>query len=721
MTTLTSEAEFERLYQEFVRRNGGLPTLVADQYNTPASYYKATSENTLSPEKLAELQAKQAQYNRQAALNTISNEIENNNFTNPYNSRSQAAISNLNSISSIPLDIQTYSAVIDPTAPGGYRMVPNAILQSTVYNQLGGVRDAFSPLLDTSIGGSAVLAAAVYAGLAELTGIDIEKLILGAGLITAGIAMFGDLQTHTNDQATDIPGKINEIDQLTGLQKSFGEMPADSCSLFNELMGIMSGSFDGVLDFIESGIDSFKDFMANSALGSLLNQIGSVVSSIISEVGMVASSIIALAGAAINNILEQTGLGDLLKSLGNLAAGIVGGIADMAAQIANEIAGLVNMAANIANKLAALSLAGAMMDPCKMAVLLNTGTPALAGAAQQLNSPLESTIPNVNIPTEVDSRANPQEVLSIVQSATSQAATQPGVPQSPTNALASLYSPFSSYLHGLFGVVGGVFNDTLETVGDTGVLNRISDTSPNNPNLSGLSTITSSLDGSVGDISRNIGALSLGRSLGTSIASNNITGSNTDNDDFSTGGAGLNIPEDQYDDAILREARKIEPTRSSPENSQATRVVTENTAEGTISRLEGPSTQTARAAKLWRKQYKSRYTRAIRDAGNISKETRNYTLNAKFKTSELKRETELLYEDALRLKNEITSFANSESKKFVYRSKTQDRDELKERSILNEYNTVMQSTNDLTLAKFSQELSEITQTWNSIKVQAILS
>ena len=76
----------------------------------------------------------------------------------------------------------------------------------------------------------------------------------------------------------------------------------------------------------------------------------------------------------------------------------MGGIADMAAQIANEIAGLVNMAANIANKLAALSLAGAMMDPCKMAVLLNTGTPALAGAAQQLNSPLESTIPNVIYP-----------------------------------------------------------------------------------------------------------------------------------------------------------------------------------------------------------------------------------------------------------------------------------------------------------------------------------
>ena len=245
-------------------------------------------------------------------------------------------------------------------------MVPNAVLQSTVYNQLGGVRDAFSPLLTAGI------ATAVYAGLSELTGIDIEKLILGAGLVTAGIAMFGDLQAHTDEQATDIPGKINEIDQLTGLQKSFGELSNDSCSLFNELMGIMSGSFDGVLDFIEGGIDSFKDFMANSALGSVLNQIGSVVSNIISQVGMVASSIIALAGAAINNILEQTGLGDLLNSLGNLASGIMGGITDMASQIANEISGLVNMAADIASKLAALGLAGAMMDPCKLAVLLNT-------------------------------------------------------------------------------------------------------------------------------------------------------------------------------------------------------------------------------------------------------------------------------------------------------------------------------------------------------------
>ena len=39
MAQLTSEAEFERLYQEFVRRNGGIPTLAGDQYNIQPEYY----------------------------------------------------------------------------------------------------------------------------------------------------------------------------------------------------------------------------------------------------------------------------------------------------------------------------------------------------------------------------------------------------------------------------------------------------------------------------------------------------------------------------------------------------------------------------------------------------------------------------------------------------------------------------------------------------------
>jgi len=715
MATLTSEAEFERLYQEFVRRNGGLPTLVADQYNTPASYYQATNEVTLSPSELAQLQAKQAQYNRQYALNTIAQEISDNNFTNPYNARSQAAISNLNSITSIPLDIQTYSAVIDPTVPGGYRMVPNAILQSTVYNQLGGVRDAFSPILNAGI------AAAVYAGLSELTGIDIEKIILGAGLVTAGIAMFGDLQAHTNDQATDIPGKINEIDQLTGLQKSFGELSNDSCSLFNELMGIMSGSFDGVLDFIEGGIDSFKDFMANSALGSVLNQIGSVVSNIISQVGMVASSIIALAGAAINNILEQTGLGDLLNSLGNLASGIMGGIADMASQIANEISGLVNMAADIASKLAALGLAGAMMDPCKLAVLLNTGSPALSNAATQLTSPLESAIPNINIPTETDTRANPNEVTAAIQSARENAQQMPGVPQSPFGAIANLYSPFSAYLHNLIGSVSGIFGDTIEKVADGNVLNVISSTSPNNTALSSLNNITSGLSGTVGSISDNIISIAQGTNTNTISASQNITGSNTDDDDFSTGGAESNMPGPEvYDDAILRQSRNPEPVRTNSESNTSTRIVTENTAEGTVSTIEGPSTQIAKARSHWKKQYQARYGRIVRDSRKLGREITTYLNEAKFRSPAQKNEASVLREDVQRIMRETTSYNKTQRAKFEYRSRTQDRDENKEKEILNEYNTVMQSSNNLFLERMENSVYDAQQFWNSLKGQAIL-
>jgi len=736
MATLTSEAEFERLYQEFVRRNGGLPTLVADQYNTPASYYKAKTETTLSPSELAELQAKQAQYNRQAALNTIAKEISNNTFHNPYNARSQASISNLNSITSLPVTINNYTYVNDPSQPNGIRQINNGPVQTTSYNQLGNIRNTLNILSDSRYGGSIATAAIVYAGISSATGIDIEKLLLGASLITAGVAMFGDLQSHTDNQASDIPGKLNEIDQLSGLQQSFGEMSNDSCSIFNELMGIMSGAFDGVLDFIDSGIDKFKEYMASTAVGQVFNQINGVISNIMDQVkgvfnqvaggiGGMIDSIVGDVSSKLNSILEETGIKDILNSIGGIASGVMSGIGDMANQIAGEISKLVSMAADIANKLAALGLAGAMMDPCKMAVLLNTGSPALAGAASQLTAPIESTIPNLNIPTEQDTRANPQEVSAIMETARDTASREVGVPQSPFGALASLYTPFSAYLHNLIGTVSGVFGDTLEKVAGGNVLNVISNTSPNNSVLSSLNNITGDLQGTIGDISTNVPALISGSNLGTQVASQNITGSNTDNEDFSSGGAESNIPESEvYDDAILRNSRvssaSREPSRSGPENTEVTRVVTETTPEGTVSTLEGPSNQIAKARSLWKKQYQARYGRIVRDSRKLGREITKYLNEAKFRTPAQKNEASILREDVQRIVRDTTSYNKSQRSKFEYRSNTQDRDENKEKEILNEYNTVMQSSNNLFLERMESEVYDAQQFWNSLKGQAIL-
>lgn len=711
MAQLTSEAEFERLYQEFVRRNGGIPTLVADQYNTPAQFYDASQNVSLSPADLAELQARQYQYNRQAALNTISQEISNNNFTNPYNARSQASISNLNSISAQPI-------TITDAATG-------QTIQTTSYNQLGGVRDSLSPLMDTSRGGGVALATAVYAGLASATGVDIEKLILGAGLITAGVAMFGNLQSHTDGQVADLPAKMSEIDQLTGLQQSFGEMSSDSCSLFNELMGVLSGSFDGVLDFIDSGIEQFKDFMSSTAIGQVFNQIanaiGGVLGGITGAIGGLVDTIVGQLSAVLGPILDS--VSGILNQIGDLAAGLLDGIGSMADQIAGEIQGLIDMAADIASKVAALAMAGAMMDPCKMAVLLNTGSPALAGAANQLTAPLESAMTGIDIPTEIDSRADPAAVNAAVQTAQRDARTQPGVPQSPMNALAQLYSPFSAYLNDMVETVQGIFGGAYEAVDTlTGgqLVNKVPETLGANPDISSLGSITNNLQGTIGDISNNVGALASGSSMATA-ASTNTTGDNTDNEDFSTGG-GTNPEAPTTEGTVSSRLDGKDGTvrRAKAENKEVPRIIKEETPEGTVTRTVGPSQQVAAVRVDWKREYSSKFLAVLRDNKKQAVSIKTYLAKAKFKNAEQKREAELLYEDCQRLKNDITKWTNSYAKKFQYRSPTQDRDKLQEDRIRSEYQSVGQSQNSMQLSRFKQELYDIQSSWGSIKRQAIL-
>ena len=87
---MASEAEYERLYQQFVLNGGG--NLSFTGANTPVEYYTQNLGTELTPAQIADLQARQAHYNRINALQTISSEIGANNFNNPYNGRSVVAI-----------------------------------------------------------------------------------------------------------------------------------------------------------------------------------------------------------------------------------------------------------------------------------------------------------------------------------------------------------------------------------------------------------------------------------------------------------------------------------------------------------------------------------------------------------------------------------------------------------------------------------------------------
>lgn len=399
---MASESEYERLYQLWVQQNtinGGTVTLAGA--NTPAQYYDEASSLTLTPQQLAELQARQAHYNRTQALQTISSEIGANNFTNPYNARSTASINKLNAFSSS-------------------QGVLNTIALSAILNG----SDALA------LGGSAI----VIAALSDALGVDFEKLLLTAGLASIGIAMFNNLQSHTNSQTVNLPDTLENASQLAGMNAQFGEGPS-SCSLFNELMGILAGAFDGALDFIDSAMDK---------ISGIINQVAGALGDIVAGItGAIAGGIDAII-SAISGLIPQ-GLKDLLNQIGDIASGLMGAFSDIANQITSEIANALEMANQIAQKLAALAMAAAMLDPCKLAVLMNTGSPELKSAANAMTSPVTNVIEEVQ--TELDPRANPEEVTRAVENAKAEAETAPGVPQSPFSAAAKIYTGLDSYLH----------------------------------------------------------------------------------------------------------------------------------------------------------------------------------------------------------------------------------------------------------------------------------
>ena len=399
---MASESEYERLYQLWVQQNtinGGTVTLGGA--NTPAQYYDEASSLTLTPQQLAELQARQAHYNRTQALQTISSEIGANNFTNPYNARSTASINKLNAFSSS-------------------QGVLNTIALSAILNG----SDALA------LGGSAI----VIAALSDALGVDFEKLLLTAGLASIGIAMFNNLQSHTNSQTVNLPDTLENASQLAGMNAQFGEGPS-SCSLFNELMGILAGDYDDAHDFIDSAMDK---------ISGIINQVAGALGDIVAGItGAIAGGIDAII-SAISGLIPQ-GLKDLLNQIGDIASGLMGAFSDIANQITSEIANALEMANQIAQKLAALAMAAAMLDPCKLAVLMNTGSPELKSAANAMTSPVTNVIEEVQ--TELDPRANPEEVTRAVENAKAEAETAPGVPQSPFSAAAKIYTGLDSYLH----------------------------------------------------------------------------------------------------------------------------------------------------------------------------------------------------------------------------------------------------------------------------------
>ena len=399
---MASEAEIERLYQLFVTNGGGALSFSGTNL-TPKQYSEALATSNLTPLEMAQLEARQRQYNKSVALNSIADEIDANNFTNPYAARGAYGSSLLNTL-------------------GASTGVTNVGLLS-------------SALSGFSTGDKALIFAGVLAG----SGVDLEQIIKIAGLSALGLAMYSSLTNHTNNQTANIPETMQNASNLASMNSQFGPAggprpPGETdCDSFNDLMGILSGAYDGTLDFIDRIIGDISSFINQSGIGSLLSNI---ISAIAGAGSIVADVISAIVGVGIQ----------LLGGIIGVVAKVINAIADITSAIANEINNIANMAAELLRKALALVLGGAALDPCKRAVLMNTGSTEMKAAVTQLNQPLGTAAPG-GVGTTVDPRANADEVTRNMKFARDEAKLNPGVPQSPFEESASNYTTKDESLH----------------------------------------------------------------------------------------------------------------------------------------------------------------------------------------------------------------------------------------------------------------------------------
>mgnify|MGYP000601379997 CR=1 FL=1 len=404
---MASEAEIERLYQLFVANGGGAGTF--DNTNlTPKQYSDSVNASKLSPLELAQLESKQHQYNKQSALRSIADEIDANNFTNPYATRG------------------AYSSSLF-TGLGA----------SLGVSKIGDISSALSGL---GTGDKALL----FAGVMAASGVDLEQILKIGGLALLGTTMFSSLTNHTNNQTANIPQTMADASSLASMNSQFGEA-GDPCSFFNQLMGLLGGLFDGTLDFIDGAVTGIHGFLKQTGLLDLLS---SILSAITGAVGGVAGIIAAIVGALV-------GVGvAIIKTLGPLVGKIINAIAAIVSQIATELAGFADMAAALLRKALALVLGSAALDPCQSAVLMNTGTIAMKDAVTLLKHPMGTGAPG-GIGTTVDDKANPERVKKVMSDAQKKADLAQGVIQNPLTEGAKTYTTKDETLHSAL-VVDGV-------------------------------------------------------------------------------------------------------------------------------------------------------------------------------------------------------------------------------------------------------------------------
>lgn len=682
-----SEAEFERLYQEFIRKGGGALTStntptsdsailesLGEAVNTPVSYYDQSNNIGLDPSTLADLNATEEQFNRQKALGIISSEIASNNFSNPYLSVASNGIANYT----------TYSA-----HPG--------------VSALSDTNSVFNLLSDTNLGGSSLTKSTILAAVLSNTGVKFDDILKGAIIGSLAIDMFNSLKSHTENQILDLPQTLEDADTLAGLNAQFGERDT-SCSLFNELMGIMSGAFDGAFDLLNNAGNSIMNILEGTGIlgffDTVKNGLSGIINGLVGGISDNISNIVSGLSSIVNSALG--GLGATLGTLGGLASGALNAISSITNQIAGEIAGLSNMMEQITSKLKSIAMAGAMLDPCKLAVLLNTGSDELKSAANLLNAPLAVPTPRFVIPTETDPRANKNAVNMRMAEAKDKASKGSGVPQSPFSSLAGIYQPINAYLFDLFDDLSGIFTSNFETViGSDGQTKIVEKPVTGSNSVSANNSIIERLRQ---DLPSRLEVPELESPPSIDTLSGLDRGSLNQNA-LSDLAASLNDAMNPAISSATRLAKIIDTDLSIPSFDNKDRQLI-------------PITVNSGAVKSWRNEIFPRMMEIRSDAQVTYKEIQRYLDQAKFRDESQKRQSRIIEENLMNLEREARSLRNR-VEEMRYTTPGGDLDNAKEQELKVLYRDDIYPKQDKILKSLRLKVDNEIRSWNSIKAQAI--
>jgi len=421
---MASEAEYERLYQRFVENGGGKLTFDNSDL-TPAEYWNLNDEYDLTDEQKAALEAAEIQYNRSVALNTLADEIDKPNvFTNPLD----GLITN------------------GETAYAGWNTNPNVVSLDGLAQSINNFSGSQKPELDN-----------FFKNLSTVVGVG-AGIFSVAALGISATQMYANLRTHSTNQVTNLPETMDQVSQVASLNQQFNPTSSGPCDIFNNLMGFMSGVYDGALEFV-AGV---KDKLAALIPQSIKNAIDTV-KGVIDNFTLGGSGIVDQIKSALGPAIDA--FKNAIKGVSKLINAAMNAVDNLSKAIQAEINGLAQGLSSMLAKVKALAMAAMSLDPCKVDVLKRAGNDTINGAISTLNNPMGS-IPSP-VQTEVDPRANPADVASKLANAEKAALGEAGVPQSPIKANATGYSAQNAYLHSNASRVTGVETHKSEPVKDS--------------------------------------------------------------------------------------------------------------------------------------------------------------------------------------------------------------------------------------------------------------